>query len=106
MKKQKTDIGYIYPGTNARGLNFGQALEEAKRGRKISREGWNGKDQYVFLAHAVDFDTDADISEFEADPSIVVGDMLVIRTTAKVLQPGWLASQADMLAEDWYIYAE
>ena len=103
MKKQKEVPGYIYPGTHASGLNFGQALEEVKRGSKIAREGWNGKGQYVFLAHAVDFDTDAEIPELTDDDSLIIADFLVIRTTANVLQPGWLASQSDMLAEDWYV---
>lgn len=103
MKKQKEVPGYIYPGTHASGLNFGQALEEVKRGKKIARAGWNGEGQYVFLAHAVDFDTDAEIPELYDDDSLIIADFLVIRTTGNVLQPGWLASQADMLAEDWYV---
>lgn len=105
MKKQNVDGGYIYPGPNARGLNFGQALEAVKRGQLIAREGWNGKNQYVFLAHATEFEADAFLEEFE-DVSIIIADMLVLRTQNKTLQPGWLASQSDMLAEDWYIYAE
>lgn len=103
MKKQNVDAGYIDPGTDARGLNFGQALEEVKRGKKIAREGWNGAGQYVFLAHAVDFDTDTDLPELYDDDSLIIADFLVIRTTNNVMQPGWLASQADMLAEDWYV---
>ncbi len=82
------------------GMNFGLALEAAKQGKKISRAGWNGKGQYVFLADTVEFHTDADISELKGD--IEVSDILVIRTT-RGLQPGWLATQSDMLAEDWMI---
>ena len=36
-------------------MNFGQALEEAKRGKKIARKGWNGKGQYVELATNVSY---------------------------------------------------
>ena len=82
------------------GMNFGLALEAAKLGKKISRAGWNGKDQYVFLADDVEFHTDADLGELKED--IEVSDILVIRTT-RGLQPGWLATQSDMLAEDWMI---
>ena len=82
------------------GMNFGLALEAAKQGKKISRAGWNGKGQYVFLADDVEFHTDADLAELEGD--IEVSDILVIRTT-RGLQPGWLATQSDMLAEDWMI---
>ena len=85
-------------------MNFGLAIEAAKMGKKIARHGWNGKGQYVFLADDVEFHTDADISEFYGSADgVYVATMLVLRTAQGNLQPGWLASQADMLAEDWYI---
>ena len=83
-------------------MNFGLAIEAAKMGKKIARAGWNGKDMYVFLAYEADFVTDADISEFD-QLEVEVGDMLVMKTAQNTFQPGWLASQADMLADDWYI---
>ena len=83
-------------------INFGLALEAVKNGKRVAREGWNGKGQYVFLADDVEFHTDADISEFNGG-EVSVGHMLVLRTAQGNLQPGWLASQSDMLAEDWYI---
>ena len=66
---------------------------------------------YVFLATGVNFRTEADLSEFNPARteaycelnSVDVGDVLVLRTAQGTLQPGWLASQADMLAEDWVI---
>ena len=86
------------------GMNFGLAIEAAKQGKKIARAGWNGKGMYVFLADNVEFHTDADISEFYGSADgVYVADMLVLRTAQGNLQPGWLASQADMLADDWYI---
>lgn len=84
------------------GMNFGLAIEAAKMGERIARAGWNGKDMYVFLAYEADFVTDADISAFD-QLEVEVGDMLVMKTAQNTFQPGWLASQADMLAEDWYI---
>ena len=83
-------------------MNFGLAIEAAKMGKKIARAGWNGKDMYVFLAYEADFVTDADISEFD-QLEVEVADMLVMKTAQNTFQPGWLASQADMLADDWYI---
>lgn len=91
-----------YRETN--GMPFGLAIEAAKKGKKIARSGWNGKGMYVFLADGVEFHTDADISEFEGSADgVYVADMLVLRTAQGNMQPGWLASQADMLADDWYI---
>lgn len=89
-----------YRETNA--MNFGLAIEAAKLGEKIARKGWNGKGMYVFLACEADFVTDADISAFDQQ-DVEVGDMLVMKTAQNTFQPGWLASQADMLADDWYI---
>ena len=86
----------------ADGMNFGLAIEAAKRGERIARAGWNGKDMYVFLAYEADFVTDADISAFD-QLEVEGGDMLVMKTAQNTFQPGWLASQADMLADDWYI---
>ena len=84
------------------GMNFGQAIEAAKKGKKIARLNWNGKGQYVFLAHDVEFHTNADLSAF-ADTDVEVHDLLVIKTSQDIFQPGWLATQSDILADDWYI---
>ena len=83
-------------------MTFGDALEALKDGKRVARQGWNGKDMYVFLAYEADFVTDADISAFD-QLEVEVGDMLVMKTAQNTFQPGWLASQADMLADDWYI---
>lgn len=88
------------------GLNFGLALEAVKRGKRAARYGWNGKGMYIFLApgESVDFYTHADMSELAAQPQPPeVGDMLVLRTAQANLQPGWLATQSDMLSDDWHI---
>ena len=67
-------------------MEFGEALEQLKNGNYISREGWNGKDMCLYLLELNDY-----------DPCIV---MITAQGTH---QPGWLASQADMLAEDWCV---
>lgn len=82
--------------------SFGFALEAMKNGERVARCGWNGKNMYVFLAHEPDFVTDADISAYE-DMEVEVSDVLVMKTAQDSFQLGWLASQADMLADDWYI---
>jgi hypothetical protein len=85
------------------GMPFGLAIEAAKKGKRIARAGWNGKGMYVFMANEdITFTTSADMSEF-LEESVEVHGMLVLRTAQKTLQPGWLASQADMLADDWMI---
>lgn len=87
---------------SAEKMTFGDALEAMKKGERVARKGWNGKDMYVFLAREADFVTDADISAFD-QLEVEVCDMLIMKTAQDTFQPGWLASQADMLADDWYI---
>lgn len=91
-------------------MNFGQALEHLKDGDKIYREGWNGKGMFLFLLPAgripksaihdpalrkVLEDTDSD--HFDALGSIRM------KTADNKILTGWLASQTDLLAEDWAI---
>lgn len=84
------------------GMNFGLALEAVKDGFRVARAGWNAPGVYVFLAKAPDFNTDADISEFE-DTDVEAGDCLAVRTYQRELQLGWAPSQADLLADDWFL---
>ena len=90
-------------------MKFGEALEALKEGKKVARKGWNGKGMFLYLTQGSKVpysklkketqtalitypDTvvniNAHIDMFAADGSIVVG---------------WLASQTDMLSEDWYL---
>ena len=90
-------------------FSFGDAIKYMKRGLRVARKGWNGKGMYVFYASDFQFGTKADLSEFNPteepecteENAVYVYDCLVLRTADKKLQPGWLASQSDMLAEDW-----
>ena len=82
-------------------MNFGQALELMKQGFKVAREGWNGKGQYIELA--------TNISYKNAYEEIVncehnaIGNKAIAFVGTSGVQIGWLASQADMLAEDWVL---
>lgn len=80
-------------------FGFGDAIRYLKRGLKVARKGWNGKNQYIQLATGISYKT--------ADNKIVncehnaIGNMAVAFVGTSGVQMGWLASQADMLAEDW-----
>ena len=76
------------------GLTFGLAIEAAKLGRKIARRGWNGKNMWVVLMPALNIGPDTSLN---SQPYFAMW------TALGQWQPGWLASQADMLAEDWEI---
>ena len=82
-------------------LNFGLAIEAVKKGKKISRAGWNGKGQYVQLATCISY-TDPAGAVVNAEHKAIGNQALAFVGTSGV-QLGWLASQADMLADDWQI---
>lgn len=80
-------------------MNFGKAIEAIKAGKKASREGWNGKSQYIELATCVSYKNAAgDIVNVNHD---AIGNNAIAFVGTSGVQIGWLASQADMLAEDW-----
>lgn len=80
-------------------FSFGEAIKYLKRGMKVARKGWNGKKQYIQLASGISYKTaDNQIVNCEHD---AIGNMAVAFIGTSGVQMGWLASQADMLAEDW-----
>ena len=90
------------------GMTFGMAIEAMKRGKKVARKGWNGKGMYLWLLPATEVK-----KEWCRDPRLLeaIGDretlpcLGAIRmfTATKEVLTGWLASQTDMLAEDWVV---
>lgn len=82
-------------------LTFGLAIEALKKGLKVARKGWNGKSQYVELAMNISY-VNADKAIINCEHNAIGNKALAFVGTSGV-QMGWLASQADMLAEDWYI---
>ena len=84
-------------------FSFSEAIKQLKKGRKVAREGWNGKEQYIQLATGISYKTaDGEIVNCEHD---AIGNMAIAFVGTSGVQMGWLASQADMLAEDW-MFAE
>ena len=83
------------------GLSFGLAIEAAKMGKKIARAGWNGKNQYVELAYCISYKNNA--AEIVNVNHCNIGNKALAFVGTSGVQIGWLASQADMLADDWMI---
>jgi len=81
-------------------MTFGEALEKAKQGHKITRKNWNGKGQYVCVADNFSFSLNGKI--INADHTTLGNKALLFFGTSGI-QVGWLASQADMLSEDWEV---
>lgn len=83
------------------GMNFGLAIEAMKNGKKCRRAGWNGKNQHIELASAISY-TSPTGTIVNAEHAAIGNKAIAFCGTSGV-QMGWLASQADMLAEDWEI---
>lgn len=83
------------------GMPFGLAIEAAKMGKKITRAGWNGKNQYVELADCISYRNAA--GEAVNAQHDAIGNKALAFVGTSGVQMGWLASQADMLADDWHI---
>ena len=82
-------------------MNFGQAIDAIKKGHKAARQGWNGKNQYIELASNISYiNTDGYTVNAEHN---AIGNKAIAFVGTSGVQLGWLASQADMLAEDWKI---
>lgn len=82
-------------------MTFGLALEALKKGKRVARKGWNGKTQYIELASAISYkNSTGEIVNCEHD---AIGNKAIAFVGTSGVQMGWLASQADMLAEDWKI---
>ena len=94
-------------------MNFGEALEAMKAGKRVTRAGWNGKGMYLWLMPSATLKSewcrephlkelaDANGGEIEA-----LGTIRMYTVNAhgrRAVLTGWLASQSDLLAEDWAI---
>jgi len=105
-------------------LNFGQAIEALKQGKCVARKGWNGKGMHLWLnkgsfdAELLGFNSEnhpdyphgstidgVDLGLFQLGEKDTVTRLpnINMKTAAGSTVTGWLASQTDMLAEDWEI---
>lgn len=76
-------------------MNFGQAIEALKNGTKIARTGWNGKGMWLELQRP-------DAHSKMTLPYIYLNYPADAQNTPNSRVP-WLASQTDMLADDWVV---
>lgn len=99
---------------------FGQALESLKRGHLVTRKGWNGKGMFIFMRPEDCLSTEKVVNHVKSLPESFkkwiannYGDSeidkikftayLCMKAADDTVVNGWLASQTDMLANDWVI---
>lgn len=100
-------------------MTFSEALQKMEAGAFVAREGWNGKNQFIFMVEGVTvpritlnrrttsairywdklnhLDTEEEHSRVDIAPYIAM-----INVQGELVR-GWLASQTDMTADDWYV---
>lgn len=91
-------------------MNFGEAIALLKDGAKVGRAGWNGKAMFLYYVPANSYPAQTDVAkeywgakQAETDasvPMVPYGAYIAMKTAQENVVP-WLASQTDVLAEDW-----
>ena len=83
-------------------MNFSKALDLIKEGKRVQREGWNGKGMFLFLVEGGSFIVNHEplLSILGADTTATYCPRIDMKTADEKIVP-WLASQTDLLADDW-----
>lgn len=90
-------------------LSFSIALNYLKDGKKIARKGWNGKGMWIALGKGDTLSADKFWNPHTKEYAegnggyAVVDDYIIMKTASGTICMGWLASQADLLADDWEV---
>lgn len=101
-------------------MNFGQAIEAVKSGKLVARKGWNGKGMFIFMRPECELTTEVVVDKVQSLPTtlkswvannysdkpqdvIKFTPYLCMKAADNTIVNGWLASQTDMLSEDWEI---
>lgn len=81
-------------------MDFGEAIRALKAGKLVQRKGWNGKNMHLYLEDGLSHTIGDGVFKGQRrdyEPCICM------YTAQGKHQPGWLASQPDILATDWQI---
>lgn len=83
-------------------MDFGDAIRAMKSGKRVAREGWNGKGMFLFLVSGSTFTVNREplLSIMGEGTQVQYHAHIDMKTAQGYVVP-WLASQADMLSEDW-----
>jgi len=86
-------------------FDFGTAVKLAMQGHKIARKGWNGKNMFVIYVPGSVINVRENTPYWNAGlrGELQIDGHFDMYTAKGTMQPGWVASQADIQAEDWMI---
>ena len=85
-------------------MTFGEALVALKTGDRVRRAGWNGKGMFLFLVPGSTFQVNRPplLGIYPEGTEIQYHAHIDMKTAQGYVVP-WLASQTDLLDEDWEI---
>lgn len=83
-------------------MNFGQAIEALKEGKKVARVGWNGKGMFVYYVPANRYPTMTEVAKKEFGDFAEYNAYLAIKTATGEVST-WVPSINDCLTEDWEV---
>lgn len=83
---------------------FGTAIVALKLGARVARQGWNGKNMFLYYVPANKYPYTTEVGKSIADEegNVEYGAYIAMKTAQGNVVP-WLASQTDVLAEDWIV---
>lgn len=84
-------------------FTFGEVIEALKLGLKVQREGWNGKGMFLYYVPESNYPAVTDIAKETFPNGMVPYCAYIAMKTADNKVVPWLASQTDILAEDWLV---
>lgn len=85
-------------------MNFSEALQEIKNGSLVKRSGWNGKNMFLFLVNGSTFTVNREpLQSILGEGTQVKYHAHIDMKTATGEVVPWLASQSDLLADDWEV---
>jgi hypothetical protein len=83
-------------------MNFGEALEQLKQNQKVSRAGWNGKNQFVYYVPEAHYKAQTDVARKTFGEEVPYRAYLALKTEQNDIAM-WTPSVSDVLAEDWQV---
>lgn len=102
-------------------MTFDKALKALNNGAFVARFGWNGKGMFIYKVEASDHarhllrDRCKDAIEYafahdnkihHEQEAVHINAHIDMKAADGSIVVGWLASQTDMQADDWYIVKE
>jgi hypothetical protein len=83
-------------------LSFGHALMVLQDGKKVARSGWNGKGMFLYHVPANSYPAQTEAAKGVFGDTVPYGAYIAMKTAQGNVVP-WLASQTDVLANDWQL---